>query len=158
MQKAVNFTRSLSICMVSKSFLSTISSRFGDDLTLTIYLQIFCGVQDQFFREEGRSFRQETTVHGPQWGRRRWRGMSCSCAVVHRLSESVSIFSFFFLIMLSRKSSISKTIMQQRRRGHACAVLPLWCAGHIIVKSVRQVPTLTWWSTQPRHVCLRPTT
>ena len=36
-----------------------------------------------FFREEGRSFRQETTVHGPQWGRPRWRGMSCSCVVVH---------------------------------------------------------------------------
>ena len=47
--------------------------------------------------------------------------------------------------------------MQQRRRGHACAVLPVWCAGHIIVKSVGQVPTLTWWSMQPRHVC-RPTT
>ena len=62
-------------------------------------------------------------------------------------------FFFFFLIMLSRKSSISKTLMQQRRRGHACAVLPVWCAGHNIVKSVRQVPTLTWWSVQPRHVC-----
>ena len=48
---------------------------------------------------------------------------------------------FFFLIMLSRKSSISKTLMQQRRRGHACAVLPVWCAGHIIVKSF-----YNWWS------------
>ena len=56
--------------MVSKSFLSTISSRFGDVLTLTIYLQIFCELKPLFFGEEGRPFRQETTVHG----RRRWRG------------------------------------------------------------------------------------
>ena len=49
-------------------------------------------VQDPFFGDEGRSFRQETTVHGQQWGRRRWRGMSCSCAVVHRLSKAVSTF------------------------------------------------------------------
>ena len=73
--------------------------------------------------------------------KRRWRCMACSCAVVHRLSKAVSIF--FFKLMLSRKSSISKTLMQQRRRGHACAVLPVWCAGYIIVRSVRQVPTLT---------------
>ena len=46
--------------------------------------------------------------------------------------------------------------MQQRRRGHACSVLPIWCAGYIIVKSVRPLPTLTWWSMQPGHVC-RPT-
>ena len=36
--------------MVSKSFLSTISSRFGDVLTLTIYLQIFCEFKTLFFR------------------------------------------------------------------------------------------------------------
>ena len=110
-----------------------------------------------FFGEEGRSFRQETTVHGPQWGRRRWRGMSCSCAVVHRLSKLLKLWAsfFLFLIMLSRKTSISKTLMQQRRRDHACAVLPVWCAGHIIVKSVRQVPTLTRWSMQPRSSLLQ---
>ena len=45
--------------------------------------------------------------------------------------------------MLSRKSSISKTLKQQRRRGHACAVLPVWCAGYTIVESVRQVSTDT---------------
>ena len=73
--------------MVSKSLLSTVSSRFGDVLTLTIYLQIFCEFKTHFWGEEGQSFRQETTVHGPQWGRRRWRGMSCCCAVVHRLSK-----------------------------------------------------------------------
>ena len=57
-------------------------------------------VQDPFFfGEEGRSFRQETTVHGPQWGGRRWRGMSCSCAVVHRLSKAVSIFFFIFIFI-----------------------------------------------------------
>ena len=45
--------------------------------------------------------------------------------------------------MLSRKSSLSKTLMKQRRRGHAYTVLPVWCAGHImIIKSVRQVPDL----------------
>ena len=106
------------------------SSRFGDVLTLMIYLQIFCELKTHFFGEEGRPFRQETTVHAPRWGRRRWRGMPCSCAVVHRLSKAVSIF--FFLIMLSRKSSISKTLMQQRRRGHACAVLiaRLVCRAH----------------------------
>ena len=31
--------------------------------------------------------------------------------------------------------------MHQRRRGHACAVLPVWWSGHII-KSVRQVPDM----------------
>ena len=86
---------SFAIDMVSKSFLSTISSRFRDVLTLTIYLQIFCEFKTHFFGEESRYFRQETTVHGPQWGRRRWRGMSCSCAVVHRLPNAVSIFFFF---------------------------------------------------------------
>ena len=50
--------------------------------------------------------------------KRRWRGMACSCAVVHRLSLSKAV-SIFFLIMLSRKSSLSKTLMQKRRRGHA---------------------------------------
>ena len=59
-----------------------------------IYLQIFCEYKTHFFGEEGRPFRQETTVHGPRWGRRRWRGMPCSCAVVHRLSKAVSIFFF----------------------------------------------------------------
>ena len=142
---------SFAIDMVSKSFLSTTSSRFGDVLTLTIYQQIFCKFKTHFFRGRSRSFRQETSMAWPG-------GMACSCAVVHRLSKAVTIFFFFFffLLMLSRKSSISKTLMQQRRRGHACAVLPVWCAGYIIVKSVRQVPTLTWWSMQPRHVC-RPT-
>ena len=52
-------------------------------------------VQDPFFGEEGRSFRKETTVHGPQWGRRRRRVMSCSCAVVLCISKAMSIFFFF---------------------------------------------------------------
>ena len=90
-------------------------------------------VQDPFFFRGRRLIFSTGNVDG--------RGMACSCAVVHRLSKAVSIF--FFKLMLCRKSSISKTLMQQRRRGHACAVLPVWCAGHIIVKSVRQVPTLT---------------
>ena len=55
--------------MVSKSLLSTVSSRFGEVLTLTIYLQIFCELKTLFFGEEGWSFRQET-VHCPQSGRR----------------------------------------------------------------------------------------
>ena len=65
-EKAVNFTRSLST-MVSKSFLSTISSRFGDVLTLTIYLQIFCEFKTLFFSgKKAESFRQETSMawHG----------------------------------------------------------------------------------------------
>ena len=45
---------SFAIDMVLKSFLSTISSRFGDVLTLTIYLQIFCEFKTHFFfGEEG---------------------------------------------------------------------------------------------------------
>ena len=35
--------------MVSKSLLSTVSSRFGDVLTLTICLQIFCEFKTHFF-------------------------------------------------------------------------------------------------------------
>ena len=89
--------RRLAIDMVLKIFLSTISSRFGDVLTLTIYLQTFCEFKTPFFfRGKRPIFRQEATVHGRQWGRRRWRGMSCSCAVVHRLCKAVSIFFFFF--------------------------------------------------------------
>ena len=130
--RRLSLTHSFAIDMVSKSFLSTISSRFGDVLTLTIYLQIFCEFKTHFFSGKKADLFDR---------KRQWRGMACSCAVVHRLSKAVSIF--FFKPMLSRKSSISKTLMQQRRRGHACAVLPVWCAGHIIVKSVRQVPTLT---------------
>ena len=34
--------------------------------------------------------------------KRRWRGMACSCAVVHRLSEAVSIF--FFLNLCSAEN------------------------------------------------------
>ena len=110
--------------MVSKSFLSTISSRFADVLTLTIYLQIFCEFKTHFFGE-GRFFRQEATVHGRQWGCRRWRGMSCSCAVVHCLCKAVSVF-FFFLVILSRKYSISKTLMQQRCSNEE-VMLALYC-------------------------------
>ena len=128
-------------------------------LTFTIYLQIFCEFKTHFFfGEKGRSFRQETTV-------RAWPAMGTlidgvACLVVMRwLTACLNLRAsfFFFLNNAQQKSSISKTLMQQRRRGHACAVLPVRCAGHIIVKSVRQVPTLTCWSVQPRHVC-RPTT
>ena len=116
--------RRLSISLVRyrhglEKFLSTISSRFGDVLTLTIHLQIFCEFKTHFFSGKNADLFDR---------KRRWRGMACSCAVVHRLSKAVSIF--FFKLMLSRKSSISKTLMQQRRRGHACAVLPVWCAGY----------------------------
>ena len=117
MQKAVNFTRSLSTW-----------SRKVSDLPTDLLR-----VQDPFFFRGKRADLFDR--------KRRWCGMACSCVVFHRLSKAVSIF--FFKLMLSRKSSISKTLMQQRRRGHACAVLPVWCAGYIIVKSVRQVPTLT---------------
>ena len=41
--------RSFAIDMVLKSLLSTVSSRFGDVLTLTIYLQIFCEFKTHFW-------------------------------------------------------------------------------------------------------------
>ena len=50
--------RRLAIDMVLKIFLSTISSRFGDVLTLTIYRQTFCEFKTPlfFFEEKGRFF------------------------------------------------------------------------------------------------------
>ena len=66
MQKAVNF-HSFAIDMVSKSFLSTISSRFGDVLTLTIYLQIFCEFKTHFFFRGRRPIFSTGNVDGVAW-------------------------------------------------------------------------------------------
>ena len=58
---------SFAIDMVSKSFLSTISSRFGDVLTLTIYLQIFCEFKSHFFFRGRRPIFSTGNVDGVAW-------------------------------------------------------------------------------------------
>ena len=58
---------SFAIDMVSKSFLSTISSRFGDVLTITIYLQIFCEFKTHFFFRGRRPIFSTGNVDGVAW-------------------------------------------------------------------------------------------
>ena len=106
MQKAVNFTRSLSTW--SRKFLEhhfiPIRRRFNPHDLLLVPTDLLL-VQDPFFvGEEGRSFRQETSMA--------WHGLFL-CGL-HPLSKAVSIF--FFKLMLSRKSSISKTLIQQKTK------------------------------------------
>ena len=109
MQKAVNFTRSLSTWF-RKVSLSTISSRFGDVLTLTIYLQVFCEFKthifsgkkaDLFDRKRRCMARNGDAVDG------------VACLVLVRSSIAyltlwASSFFFFFLIMLRKHCEFEK--------------------------------------------------
>ena len=113
MQKAVNFTLWLSTWSrkVSWAPFYPDSEKF---LTPPIYPQIFCEFMTQVF-----SGKKAVLFD---------RKLQCMAReAVDGVASFVAIACLILWasFLLSRKSSVSKILMQQRRRGHACAVLPV---------------------------------
>ena len=65
--------------------------------------------------------------------------LGLSCFAVQQFIARLKVCVSFYFLIFQMNSSVTKTQMQQRRKGpgryHSCAVLPVWpwCAGRISV-------------------------